>query len=543
MASSLARPLTQPDECERQDGLLGQDGCVGVKNAYAMLLINYFVAALAIIVSLRLLRRKSGRSIMAMMTLIFVVLHMVGAYWVPDEILFYGPFDERAFDAMLEFQVIGSLLLTGGCLIQLRDPVSSRRGFQGFKKPLMALFVFSMVFTSLPVALFMGVMFFLRWLDRRSGGLSRPPSPGSLITPVIRSPFFRIVLVGSTIMLTYDLIFLGGLNEILTILPYGFSSLSEYLTHRVGDDFMPFFWTSQLDTLKTSIVPALSLLLLSAFLYKRSWVVLVCFGAVASMIALVKLESFAKSPLAIYAIMVAVTYIAIKITKSRLEGSQKVGLWFSGGLRTIIGAAVSLMIILWMYSFSNYSSSFMDTVAQVGRRLFLTPSQSAYAWFYVFPARMSFLGFSQSNIFSSLFGVAYTQTGYLPYQVSMLATGMRFGLNANLMATGWAFYGSWGLLPTVQFVAGTLVIDRWLHAVSDPYLYWPAYASVYGSLIIAVTAPFDALAVSYGVWTVPALFCILAKLSASRAHYSRLDVPVRFETGFAPRALSRSSGN
>jgi hypothetical protein len=175
------------------------------------------------------------------------------------------------------------------------------------------------------------------------------------------------------------------------------------------------------------------------------------------------------------------------------------------------------MIILWMYSFSNYSSGFLDTLTQVVRRTFLTPSQSAYAWFYVFPARMGFLGYSQSNIMSSLFGVHYTQIGYLPYQVSVLATGSRFGLNANFVATGWAFFGAWGLLPTAQLAIGTLIIDRWLQAVTDPYLYWPAYASVYGSLIIAVTTPFDALAVSYGVWTVPALFCILAKLSASRA--------------------------
>lgn len=514
-----------------------------------MLLMNYFIATLAIIVSLRVLQRKGGRSIMAMMTLLFVVLHLLGAYWVPDEIFAYGPFDERAFNTMLVFHMVGALLLTGGCLIQLRDPIPSRRRLNGLKKPLMLLFVLSMVFTALPVALFMGAMFLLQRLDsdRRSRELIRPADSGSLITAVIRSPFFRMVLAGSAILLAYDLIFLGGLNEILTILPTGFGSLTDYITLRVGEDFMPSFWTSQLDTLKTSIGPALSLVLLSAFLYKRSWVRLVFFGFVAGMIAVVKLESFAKSPLASYAIQVAITYVAIKMTKSKLEGSQKAGWWFAGGLRLIIGGVLSLLILAWMYSFSNYSNSFMDTVTQVVRRLFLIPSQSAYAWFYVFPGRMNFLGFSQSNILSSLFGVPYTQTGYLPYQVSMLATGWRFGLNANFMATGWAFFGLWGLLPTAQFAIGTTVIDRWLQAVSDPYLYWPAYASVYGSLIVAVTTPFDALVISYGVWIVPALFCILAKVSASRVHYSRLDVPVRFKTGFVPRTarwqFPRSSGN
>ena len=84
----------------------------------SMVLINYIVAGIVIFGSFSVLKKMNGRSILAIITLGFVAMHMLGVYWVPAEIEFYAEFNEIIFNRMLFYHIIVAILLLGGCLLE-----------------------------------------------------------------------------------------------------------------------------------------------------------------------------------------------------------------------------------------------------------------------------------------------------------------------------------------------------------------------------------------------------------------------------------------
>jgi hypothetical protein len=479
----------------------------------SMVLINYIVAGIVIFGSLAALKKMNGRSILAIISLGFVTMHMLGVYWVPAEIEFYAEFNEILFNRMLFYHIIVAILLMGGCLLQpLLGSVSTIES-KGIIISIIILFTLSLVLTSPPVAVFVAGCFLLRLGDdNRLYTPGKPQNPGDIISILVESKLILIIILILASVALYIVIASENFQLVIAFLRSGFASVSQYSRFRVGVDFIPTRSWALISTIIESIIPAFSLLLLSAFLYKRTLALASILIVVIGFCIATKTLSLMKSNLAIYAIQLVMTYFFVSLFKSKSYGKGKIVRHF---LRLSVGITACLTILVVMYHLSKYAGNLIESISLIISRTFIIPSTSAYAWFEVFPAGKGFLGFSQSHILSFIFGVPFARAGYLPYEVAVLHTGWMFGLNANFMATAWANFGAWGLIVVFQLIIGTLIIDKWGQAIKDPYVYVPMYAYVLGVMALGGSMPFEALVVNYGVWIVPVIFCLFAKIGVS----------------------------
>jgi hypothetical protein len=480
--------------------------------------LNYIVCAVVGWIGINTLRRRGWCSLLAVMTMSFLLSHMVGLYWAPDLLTHYRtPFEEGPYITMVALHIFCALVMGCGCFLQMRS--GQGLGFVShaniIERSGVIVFLGALLLLSLPVAVFMiaaFVLFGFGHLGRINRHWQALP-PGRLIESLIGTPLFVVLVGGCVFLLAYDLFYLGTWEEVRTVVQSGgFLTMSEYHIYRkAGVDFIPSFLMSQIDTFKISILPFVAGILLLAFKHKPSWWRLVLFLVIGTWtgITLLGATLFAKSAFAIYSGKITLTLCVSKID---IGSGTNPHVTPVGSI--IVTSIVLIACLIPMYYISAYSFEVSETLEQLVSRMFVVPIQSAYSWFYVFPSLKAFLGYSQSGIMSFLFGEHYEVAGYLPYEVAMLSTGKMFGLNANFIASAWARHGAWeAVLVPVVLVMGTLLVDRWLRSIPDLHVSWPVYAMVYVQFIMSVTAGFDALVISFGAWLLPVFCCVLLKLS------------------------------
>jgi hypothetical protein len=516
---------------------------------------NYIFCFFSIFYSLKILRKRNYRSILAISNIVFVVLNMIGVYWLSSYLSksTHLRFDNSIVQIMIFYHTLQSLIfICGMATYRFKLSYSSRIFIKIIALPplllnTLLLFGLSIIYQILDYLIPPSFKQFKKKLNK-------PSRFSTTNFPIVNREYNIIILISSLISLFLSIILVLKTKVVESVSLLFLQSYSQNDTYSIRiqqategfnlslfglptiDQLLPLFYFN--------FSPFFSIYYLLLFLYTNSINIklklfflanfLVCF----SISFFVTLTTLAKARFSVYFLSLCIAYLFFFFSKSqsrkpysfpinqlphsnnRNNQNSKIKhvspLAIAIAILSVLG--LLLLTLLFTYSITKFSANmtFIEIIQEQLTRTFVVPVSSSYSYFFVYPNVYEhpmfgidknlnlFLG-NNFNIVSPL-NFMFSTSRYVGDTESILVT--------NFIAYSHAIFGALGLVAIVPYAVITVYFDKKLDGLylTHPILVFAVYSFVYSVLITAVNVSMDMAVLFFGVWFIPAFALILGKI-------------------------------